>query len=446
MDFLSARIPTRKVNASTSFFYQMNVVLHCWHRFLNQGDVAELKRTLNLAEVVFFAAGVILGAGIYAVIGKAAGAGGNMLWLSFSIAAITALLSLFAYAELVAMFPSSGGEYSFVKESVGMRLAKVVGVLVASSGIVSAATISIGFSGYLSELTEIPARLSALGIITLIFAVNAAGIRHSSVVNIIFTILETLGLLFVIYSAAPSLGETDLLELPGKGINGLMTGAAICFFAFTGFEDAVKLAEETKQPEKNIPRGLFIAALLVICLYVATAVSVVSMVPFDELASSGSPLSTVVEKRFGQTGAVIIAVVALFSTSNSLLSNMLGASRVIYNMGKESRRLRFLGKVNSGRKTPVIALVLAAGIAAAFSLIGKVETVALITNFFMFVTFLIVNGTVIYLRKKEPDRERPFRIPGTIRNVPFIPLLAMGMVLVFMGYTVYALTTGNLSS
>jgi basic amino acid/polyamine antiporter, APA family len=407
--------------------------------------MTELRRTLNLAEVVFFAAGVILGAGIYTVIGKAAGFSGNMLWLSFTISAVTALLSLFAYAELCALFPKSGGEFTYVKEAAGMRWAYVVGVMVALSGIISSATISIGFAGYLSELIEFPARITALGIIGLIFTVNVLGIKHSSVVNIIFTVLETCGLLFVIYSAAPAVGQIDYMELPESGINGLLAGAAVCYFAFTGFEDAVKLAEETKKPEKNIPRGLFIAGGIVIVIYLSMSVVVVSMIPFEELAESKSPLSTVVKKRFGETGAIVIALVALFSTSNSLLSNMLGASRVLLNIGRENKRVQFLGKVLPKRKTPAAGLLVAAIIAAAFSLIGEIGTVALITNFFIFITFLIINCTVIYLRVKQKDLERPFRIPGNIRNVPVISVVAVMMVLVLLSYAIYALSqTGQL--
>lgn len=403
----------------------------------------ELKRTLNLAEVVFFAAGVILGAGIYAIVGKAAGAGGNMLWASFAISAFTALLSLFAYAELSALFPSSGGEFSFVKEAVGLRWAYVIGAMVALSGIMSSATISIGFAGYLSQLAQAPRHMMALGIIAFIFLINLLGIRQSSVVNIVFTLLETCGLLFVIYTAAPALGKVDYTELPPKGIHGLLTGAAICFFAFTGFEDAVKLAEETKRPERNIPRGLFIAALVVICIYLAIAVVAISMIPFEELARSESPLATVVEKRFGRQGALVIAGVALFSTSNSLLSNMLGASRVLFNFGKENKRLGLLSRLLPRRRTPVTGLIIAAGLAALFSLIGEIQKVALITNFFMFVTFFIMNATVIYLRIKQPQLKRPFKIPGNVRNVPVISVLAMLMVLLLISYTVYNLATGE---
>jgi basic amino acid/polyamine antiporter, APA family len=412
-------------------------------RILKYHSMSGLKRTLNLTEVVFFASGVILGAGIYTIIGKAAGASGNMLWLSFSIAALTALLSLFAYAELSSVYPSSGGEFTYVQKVAGQKWAYAIGAMVSLTGIISAATISIGFAGYLSELVDLPQKITALGVIAFILCVNILGIRQSSGVNIIFTILETLGLLFVIVTAAPSVGETNLLEKPQRGIHDLLAGAAICFFAFTGFEDAVKLADETKKPEKNIPRGLFTSAVIVMCIYLCVAIVVVSMIPFQELAESDSPLSTVVEKRFGKTGSVIIAVVALFSTSNSLLSNMLGSSRVIYNIGKETKKLSLFGKVLPGRKTPAPALLLAASVCATFSLVGDIRKVALITNFLMFLTFLVMNVTLIYMRFTKPDIERPFKIPFNVGKVPLLSVVAIVLLLVMIAYSIYGLIAGT---
>jgi basic amino acid/polyamine antiporter, APA family len=412
-----------------------------WHRIFAALTVNKLRRTLNLWQVAFFVIGVILGAGIYAVIGKAAGQAGNMLWLAFAFSSVTALLSLFAYAELVSMFPSAGGEYAFLKEAAGKKWARLVGTMVAISGVVASATIAIAFAGYFGELVDIPQQVTSLAIIGIIFLVNAWGIKESLVVNIICTLIEAGGLLFVIYTAAPSIPDTAYLERPPGGFNGVLIAAAICFFSFTGFEDAVKLAEETKQPEKNMPRALFIAALIVIAIYVSTAMAVVAALPYQELADSDSPLSVVISQTYGRTGAVVLAIVALFATTNSLLSNMMGASRVLYKMSSESS-FSVLGKVHPKRKTPIRGLIVAAGTCACFALIGKVEKVALIANFFVFTSFLLMNGTVIYLRMKQPDLERPFKTPFTIEKVPVISVLAILMIVILLVYTVVALQTG----
>lgn len=394
--------------------------------------MTELKRTLNTAEVAFFATGVILGAGIYTVIGKAAGDSGNMLWLSFLISSAAALLTIFAYAELCSVYPKAGGEFFYAKEIIGLKTASVIGIIVAFCGIVSSATISIGFAGYLSTLLSFNKLIFVFGIILLIFLINAAGIRHSSVVNIIFTIIECGGLLFVIFSAAPSLGKVNYMELPPDGIKGILAGGALSFFAFTGFEDTVKLAEETKKPETAIPTALFISSAIIIVLYVCVALLAVSAVPYSELANSESPLAAIAEKRFGHTGAILLAIVALFSTSNSLLSNMLGASRVMYNIGKEVKPLKLLSKLSSKRKTPVPALILVTFIIAAFALIGDVKIIALITNVFVFLVYLSINGLVIYLRLKHKNLSRPFKIPFSIKSIPIVSVLAIIIIMVLM--------------
>ena len=234
--------------------------------------MAGLKRTLGLAECIFFGVGSILGAGIYTLIGKVAGLSGNFIWLSFGIAAITALFTAFSYAELSAAFPTAGGEYEYAKRAFGKRTGVFLGMIISLNGIISGATVSVGFAGYLAGLTGIAMLAGALGIIGLVFAINASGIRESSVVNIIFTLIEAGGLFFVIYAAFPSIGQVDYMELPPGGVNSILAASALAFFAYIGFEDIVKLAEETTTPEKNIPRALLISSAIVIVVYSLVAV------------------------------------------------------------------------------------------------------------------------------------------------------------------------------
>lgn len=402
--------------------------------------MAELKRTLNLGAVIFFASGVIIGAGIYTIVGKAAGLAGNMLWLSFAFSSVTALLTIFSFAELSSMYPKAGGEFSYVNNLIGKVPAYAIGCVVALAGIVGAATIAIGFAGYLSQLLDFNKIISALCITGAMLLVNILGIRNSSLFNILFTVIETAGLIFVIYCAASVSTDVDFFKYPPKGIHGILSAAALGFFAFTGFEDTVKLAEETKNPEKTIPRALFSSATIVILLYIVISLFSVSAIPFEKLSQSDSPLADIAEKRFGQTGAILLAVVALFSTSNSLLSNMLGSSRVIYQIGKETARLKLFSRLSEKRQTPVPALILCACCTSAFIFIGDLKSVALIANFFVFVNFLTINFTVIYGRLKHKSKERPFKIPLNIGNIPVISIVAILLLLLHLGYALFNLS------
>ncbi len=402
--------------------------------------MSELKRTLGVTECIFFGVGSILGAGIYTIIGKVAGLSGNMIWLSFLIASVTALCTAFSYAELSAAFPKAGGEFEYAKKAFGNKTGVFLGIITSSNGVISGATVSLGFAGYLNELIGVNLFLASLGIIVLIFLVNISGIRQSSWVNIVFTLIELSGLIFVIYVAFPSIKKINYTELPAGGINGLLTASALAFFAYIGFEEIVKLAEETKNPKENIPRALFSASIIVIMVYSLVAICAVSVIPYAELGQSGSPLADVVETRFGRTGIIIISVIALFSTSNTILSNMLGSSRVLLSMSKETTLLKRFSYISKKRKTPVAALVLILLVMCGFALIGKIETVAMIANIFIFLTFIVVNLSVIVLRLQDKKSERPFRIPLNIRDIPVISILGILMTILLLMYSIYSLT------
>jgi basic amino acid/polyamine antiporter, APA family len=405
--------------------------------------MANLKRTLGLTEAVFFGTGSILGAGIYAIVGKVAGFSGNMIWLSFAIASLTALMSAFSYAELSSMFPKAGGEYVYAKNAFNQKMAVALGLIIAVNGMISGATVAIAFAGYFSQLLEINLFIAALGIIALVWLVNVSGIRQSSVVNIIFTIIEFCGLVLVVYAAFPYLGKVNYLEAPPGGFNHILLGAALSYFAYIGFEEIVKLSEETKSPEKNIPKALFVASSIVMVVYLVVAVFAVSAIPWEELGKSKHPLADVVTNELGKTGAVVISVIALFSTTNTILSNMMGSSRVMLYLGKENKKLKWLSVISGKRKTPVFALVLTAGTMIAFAAIGKLETVALIANLFIFITFLFVNLAVLVLRKKQPNTKRPYRVPLNIRNWPIPSILGVLLTLLLLGYSIYGLTTSG---
>jgi basic amino acid/polyamine antiporter, APA family len=403
--------------------------------------MAELKRSLGVGQCIFFGVGSILGAGIYAIIGKVAGWSGNWLWLSFLLASITALFTAFSYAELSAAFPKAGGEYEYTKRAFGKNMGLITGTIIAMNGIISGATVSVGFAGYFTSLLTAPVLLASLGIIGLVFLVNVSGIRQSSIINIIFTIIEIGGLLLVVFSAFTHINQTAYLEKPAMGLNGFFTGAALAFYAFIGFEEIVKLAEETKNPERNIPRALFIACIIVLIIYTAVTLAVISVLSPAQLASSKSPLADIVSNSYGKTGAIIISVIALFSTSNTILSNMLGSSRVLLHIGKETKKLDKLSYVSSKRQTPVAALIFILIVMSLFALIGNIETIAMIANLFIFTTFILVNLAVIVLRRKEKDLNRPYRIPFTIGSLPIFSVIAILLVLLLLGYNIYGLLT-----
>jgi APA family basic amino acid/polyamine antiporter len=407
--------------------------------------MAELKRTLGVGQCIFFGVGSILGAGIYTIVGKVAGWAGNLLWLSFLLASVTALFTAFSYAELSAAFPKAGGEYEYATKAFGKKTGLVLGSIISANGIISGATVAVGFAGYFAQLLPVSTLIASFGIILIIFLVNASGIKQSSVINVIFTIIEASGLFLVMYVAFPSIGKVNYFEIPEKGMMGFMTAASLAFYAYIGFEDVVKLAEETEKPEKNIPKALFSSCIIVMIMYSLITICAVSVIPSGQLEASKSPLAEIVNTRFGSTGVIIISVIALFSTSNTLLSNMIGSSRVLLNIAQETKSLSRLAYVSPKRKTPIAALVLILIVMCCFALIGKIEVIALIANLFIFTTFILVNLAVILLRQRDKDLNRPFRIPGNINNIPVPSVIGIGMTLILLGFNIYGLITAGTS-
>jgi basic amino acid/polyamine antiporter, APA family len=192
----------------------------------------KLKRSLGLLETTFYGVGVIVGAGIYALIGKAAGLAGNMVWAAFGIGALIAAFTGLSYAELSSMFPKAGGEYVYLEHAFSRRLAFLVGWLIVFGGVVTAATVALGFSGYFSAIFHTPLIPIALVLIVLLSLLNFWGMRESAIANIIATIVELAGLALIIFFGLKYFGSVDYLTLPSFGFTGILSATALIFFAY----------------------------------------------------------------------------------------------------------------------------------------------------------------------------------------------------------------------
>jgi APA family basic amino acid/polyamine antiporter len=383
-----------------------------------------LRRELGLPAVTLSGVGIILGAGIYALLGEAAGMAGNAVWLTFAIAATIAAFSALSYAELSSMYPRASAEFEYVSNAFGRRLAFVVGWLIIFSGILGAATVSLGFAGYFSDLVGFPTLPSAVLIILLLAGILLYGIRETARVAIALTLIEAGGIIMVILIGLPYLGEVNYLEIP-RGVPGLLQASALVFFAYMGFEEMVKLSEETKNPERTIPLALMIALGVSILLYVMVSLAAVSVVGWEQLAASRAPFADVAAVALGPMAFTLISVIALFATANTALLMMMASSRIIYGMASSFSLPPVLARVHPRRRTPWLAIVAVALASMAFLFAGEIDFVANVTNFTLFVTFIVINASVVALRYRAPDVVRPFRIPGTIGSLPVIPVVGI---------------------
>ncbi|NLX39209.1 MAG: amino acid permease [Methanothrix sp.] len=391
---------------------------------MTRSDRTGLKRDLGLFEVTLSGVGIILGAGIYALIGKAAELAGNSVWIAFALAALIAVFTGLSYAELSSIFPRASAEYEYTNRAFGKRLAFVIGWLIIFSGVIGASTVALGFGGYFEALTGASALPSAVLLILALSIILLWGIKISAWFAIVFTLIETVGLLIVICIGVPHLGSVDYLDMP-NGLRGVFEAAALIFFAYMGFEEMVKLSEETRDPERNMPLALMAALAITILLYILVALSVVSVVPPEVLAASAAPFAEVAAEALGPEAFVVVSAIALFATANTVLLMLLAASRIAYGMAESASLPTVLDRVHPGRRTPMVAIVAVMLLSIAFLFSGDIAFVASANDFILFATFVVINASLITLRRKEPELPRPFRVPFAFGWVPVLPVLGI---------------------
>jgi len=376
-----------------------------------------LKRVLSLPLVTFYGLGNILGAGIYVLIGKVVAHAGAFAPISFLIASLLACLTALSYAELAARYPLSAGEAVYVQEGIGIDvLSALVGLLIVLAGVVSAATILRGFVGYLQVFIPVPG-VVVIPLLALVLGGLAAwGIAESVMVAAFITVVEIAGLLLVIWVAAPIMVTIDpalfdftpLLE--GDVWYGIFIGGFLAFYAFIGFEDMVNVAEEVRQPGRNLPRAILLALIVSTLLYFLVAVVAIASVPPADLADSDAPLAFLYREITGRN-PVVISLISMFAVINGALIQIIMASRVCYGMSRKRWLPSLFGRVHAVTRTPVVATVSVALLVLVMALWLPVETLAKATSYFLLMVFTLVNLSLWRLKRSSIHPEGVIRIP-----------------------------------
>lgn len=383
----------------------------------------QLERSLGLFEVTMMSMGIILGAGIYVVIGEAAGITGNSLWIAFIIGALVATFTGLSYAELSSRFSHAGAEYVYVQNSFGKTPAWLVGWLLIAGNIIGASTVALGFSNYFSALFNIPIIPIAVVVLIICGIILALGIKETASVTILFTLIEAIGLFIIIFIGLQKFGNVDYLQLT-NGIKGIIEGGVLIFFSYIGFQSITRLAEETKQPEKNIPKAIIISIIITTIIYILVAISAVSVIPAIDLAQEDAPLARIAETAFGQNSFILLSGIALFSTFNTALMMLLSGSRLVYGISKEKALPKLLSKVSKKTLAPWISIIGVVVAAIFFLFIGDLKSIANLTNFTVFSVFIAINATLIFYRVKKPIK-KGFKVPFSIGKIPVLPLFGI---------------------
>src|SRR5919107_2484396 len=309
----------------------------------------ELRRGIGPWLLLFFVLGDIVGAGIYALVGEVGAVIGGAIWVAFLCAFILAIFTAASYAELVTKYPRAGGSATYVNNAFRRPFVSfMVAFAVMSSGITSASTLTLAFSGdYLSQFINVPIIGAAVVFMLVITAINFYGISESVRINVILTCVEITGLLIIILIGIAALGTGT--GDPGRAfefkegtsvLGAILAGTVLAFFALIGFDDSVNVAEETQHPSRNYPRAIFGALFIAGMVYLLVTFTASMVVPTGELAGSSGPLLEVVERGTLPVPPKLFAAIALLAVSNGALINMIMASRImLMSADRKSTRL-----------------------------------------------------------------------------------------------------------
>lgn len=398
-----------------------------------------LKKVLGAFELTMLGIGAIIGTGIFVLTGVAAADyAGPALVLSFVISGIACVFAALCYAELSAMIPISGSAYTFGYVGLGEIWGWIIGWDLILEYCVAVAAVSIGWSGYMVNILnligiELPAQLiaapgsggiinlPAILILSLIAGLLLLGAKESAKLNNILVAIKVSVVLLFIILGIGHVESSNWKPFMPYGWNGVFSGAAIVFFAYIGFDAVSTAAEEVKNPQKDLPRGIIGSLIVCTVLYIVVSAILTGMVPYLEFKDNAAPVAYALAKVGINWGSALVSVGAICGITSVLLVMMYGSTRLFYALSRDGLLPKAFSQVSETRGVPkksIVLVFIATALVAGFLPIGKV---AELTNIGTLAAFVIVSLSVILLRKSRPDLDRPFKVPF----VPVVPILAI---------------------
>ncbi|MGH4032284.1 amino acid permease [Actinomycetota bacterium Odt1-20B] len=424
-----------------------------------------LKKSLSALDLTVFGVGVIIGTGIFVLTGKIAKeSAGPAVALSFVVAGLVCALAALCYAEFASTVPVAGSAYTFSYASLGEFPAWIIGWDLILELALGCAVVAVGWSGYLRSLLEtagfhMPQALSgthdgkfgfdllACVLVLVLTAILVAGMKLSSrVTNVIVAVKVTVVLLVIIVGALYITGsnydpfippsqsagaDSNTLTAPlvqlmfgftpsHFGVMGIFTAAAVVFFAFIGFDIVATAAEETHNPQRDVPRGILGSLFVCTVLYVAVSLVVTGMQKYSEL-STDAPLADAFKAVGHPFWAGLISFGAAVGLTSVCMILLLGQTRVFFAMSRDGLLPKGFSKVHPTFGTPYRSTVLLGVIVAVVAGFTSIDELAELVNIGTLFAFVVVALGVIILRKQRPDLPRSFRTP----LVPYVPILSV---------------------
>jgi len=373
-----------------------------------QGKHTKLVRTITLFDAVSIGLGAIIGAGIFVILGIATSLAGPGVLLSVVIGGIIAIFTALSFSELGSLIPKEGGVYEYVFEVFSPSVGFLTGWVWTFGQIVVGATVSIGLATYLSLLIPVPIKIVAAGACLLFMIINLISVKQSVVVNNILVAFKVLALLLFVGIGITHIQLSNFSPLLPNGFSGLISGAALIFFAYLGFGRVAAISEEMEKPEKNIPLSIMLALGISIVIYLIVSFTAVGIMGYSKLSASGSPLADAMGIIGNEPVKFIVSLGAIFAIASVLLTAILGVSRISFSMARNKQIPDFITRIHPRFGTPYISIIITGLLMAVLAYIGDLKWVASVASFSIISTHVLVNGAAIAVNKKKLKFKIPF--------------------------------------
>lgn len=410
-----------------------------------------LKKVLGPTDLILLGIGAIVGTGIFVLTGTGAVTAGPALTLSFIVAAMACCFAALCYAEFASTVPVAGSIYTYSYATLGEFVAWMIGWDLLLEYGLATSTVAVGWSGYFQSLMSgfglvLPDALTAApgarpGVETLfnlpaflimiaLTAMLSLGMRESARINNVMVIIKTgVVLLFIAVGVGHVRPENWEPFMP-YGMGGVMSAAALVFFAFIGFDAVTSAAEEVKNPKRDLPIGIIGSLVVCTILYVVVAAIMTGIVPHLDFKGVDHPVSLALQVAGENWVAGFVDLAAILGMSTVILVMAYGQTRILFAMSRDGLLPAKLSKVHPKYGTPFFATWLVGIIFGLIAAVVPLTVLAELVNIGTLAAFTLVSIAVIVLRKKRPDLPRAFRCPG----VPYIPGLAIVFCLVLMSF------------
>ena len=401
--------------------------------------MAELKRNIGTFGAASVGIANIIGAGIFVLSGVAAGIAGPAVILSFLIAGIIAMLTALSAAELSSFIIETGASYAYTKRAFGRFWSFLVGWFKYFDYMVGGAAVSVGFAAYLTSLFGLegamPILIAAVSLPIVLCVLNILGVKEATRATSIMVLIKIFAIVLLLMVGGFYLSQHfdigHYTPFFATGFGGMLNGAAIIFFVFIGFNTVTMMSEETKNPQKTIPKALMLAFVVTFVLYMCVAFVLVGILDWHGEVNDAHPLGSIASViSENQMFFDFISFSALIASGSVVLSSIIGGTRASFAMGRDRLLPPQFDKISKRFGTPYFSTIIGGAIIVIFAGVfyNSIDTIASIVNFGSLFTYLFVNLALIKLRKIEPNITRPFKVP----LYPVVPILGAVSCIVLM--------------